>query len=195
MSHENNSQLIQQRYRSLLDRITQRKPQVQKFIDLLHNETTWLTSPASTKYHLNIEGGLLQHSVGVAETLLHIKDTLAPHISDESSIIVGLFHDVGKVGMPGKPYYIPEVKDGVATGKYSTNQELVSMGLALRSLYLVSQYVPLSDQEAQAIAYHDGMYVPEGRSVSHREEPLLLLLHWADMWTAKMIEEKMPKNK
>jgi len=34
------------------------------------------------------------------------------------------------------------------------------------------------------------MYVPEGRSVSHREEPLLLLLHWADMWTAKMIEEK-----
>ena len=121
MSHENNSQIIQQRYRSLLDRITQRKPQVQKFIDLLHNETTWLTSPASTKYHLNIEGGLLQHSVGVAETLLRIKDTLAPHISDESSIIVGLFHDGGKVGMPGKPYYIPEVKDGVATSKYSIN--------------------------------------------------------------------------
>ena len=158
MSHENNSKIIQQRYRSLLDRITQRKPQVQKFIDLLHNETTWLTSPASTKYHLNIEGGLLQHSVGVAETLLRIKDTLAPHISDESSIIVGLFHDVGKVGMPGKPYYIPEVKDGVATGKYSINQELVSMGLALRSLYLVSQYMPLNDEEAQAIAYHDGMY-------------------------------------
>jgi hypothetical protein len=35
----------------------------------------------------------------------------------------------------------------------------------------------LSDAEAQAIAYHDGMYVPEGRSVAHREEPLLLLLH------------------
>ncbi|HUV83844.1 MAG TPA: HD domain-containing protein [archaeon] len=195
MSHKNNSQLIQQRYRSLLDRITQRKPQVQKFVDLLHNETTWLTSPASTKYHLNIEGGLLLHSVGVAEILLRIKDTLAPHIRDESSIIVGLFHDVGKVGMPGKPYYIQEVKDGVVTGKYSINQDLVSMGLALRSLYLVSQYVSLSDEEAQAIAYHDGMYVPEGKSVSHREEPLLLLLHWADMWTAKMIEEKIPKNK
>ena len=35
--------------------------------------------------------------------------------------------------------------------------------------------------EAQAIAYHDGMYVPEGRSVAHKEEPL----HWADMWTAR----------
>jgi hypothetical protein len=60
------------------------------------------------------------------------------------------------------------------------------MGLSLRSLYLVSQYIPLSDEEAQAIAYHDGMYVPEGRSVAHKEEPLLL--HWADMWTASVRE-------
>jgi hypothetical protein len=38
------------------------------------------------------------------------------------------------------------------------------MGLSLRNLYLVSQYIPLSNSEAQAIAYHDGMYVPEGRT-------------------------------
>ena len=195
MSNKNNFQTVQQRYESLLSRVSEKNLPVQKFVNMLHNETTWLTSPASTRFHLNVEGGLIRHSVGVAETLLRIKDTLAPDLSDESCIIAGLFHDVGKVGMPGKPYYIPELKDGKATGKYSTNQELVSMGLALRSLYLVSQYVPLSDGEAQAIAYHDGMYVPEGRSVSHREEPLLLLLHWADMWTAKMIEEKMPTNK
>jgi hypothetical protein len=67
------------------------------------------------------------------------------------------------------------------------------MGLSLRSLYLVSQYIPLSDAEAQAIAYHDGMYVPEGRSVAHKEEPLLLLLHWADMWTCdKKLHHELP---
>ena len=190
MSTQNKTLAMQQRYESLLGKVTERKQAVQELVDMLHTETTWLTSPASTKYHLNIEGGLLQHSVGVAETLLRIKDTLASHISDESCVIVGLFHDVGKVGMPGKPYYIPEVKNGTATGKYFINTELVSMGQALRSLYLVSMYVPLSDEEAQAIAYHDGMYVPEGGSVSHREEPLLLLLHWADMWTAKVLEER-----
>jgi 23S rRNA maturation-related 3'-5' exoribonuclease YhaM len=122
MYHENNSQSIQQRYDCLQNRITERKPQAQKLLDVLHNETTWLTSPASTKYHLNIEGGLLQHSIGVAETLLRIKNTLAPYISDESCIIVGLFHDVGKVGMPGKPYYVPVLQDGVKTGKYSINR-------------------------------------------------------------------------
>ncbi len=62
------------------------------------------------------------------------------------------------------------------------------MGLSLRSPYLVSQYISLSDAEAQAIAYHDGMYVPEGRSVTHKEEPLLLLLHWGDMWKASVRE-------
>ncbi len=187
MSLENTT-TIQTRYESLLAKVTERKTEVQQLVNMLHNETTWLTTPASTRYHLNVEGGLLLHSVGVAETLLRIKDTLAPDISDESCVIVGLFHDLGKVGMPGKPYYLPEMKDGKPTGKYSTNTELVSMGQSLRSLYLTSRYLTLSDEEAQAIAYHDGMYVPEGRSVSHREEPLLLLLHWADMWTAKVLE-------
>jgi hypothetical protein len=36
---------------------------------------------------------------------------LAPGISEKSCVIVGLFHDIGKVGMPGKPYYLPEIKD------------------------------------------------------------------------------------
>ncbi len=60
----------------------------------------------------------------------------------------------------------------------------------LHSLYLVSQYIPLSDAGAQAIAYHDGMYVPEGHSVAQKEEPLLLLLQGGDMWTAKVREMK-----
>ena len=96
MYHKNNSPSIRQHYESLLGKVTERKHPVQELVDMLHTETTWLTSPASTKYHLNNEGGLLQHSVGVAETLLRIKATLAPKISDESCVIAGLFHDVAK---------------------------------------------------------------------------------------------------
>ena len=179
-----------EQYETLLAKIFVRTEAVNRFINMLHSETTWLTSPASTKYHLNIEGGLLKHSIGVAETLLQLRAALAPEISEESCVIVGLFHDIGKVGMPGKPYYLPEIKNGETTGAYTINPEIIAMGLSLRSLYLVSQYIPLSDEEAQAIAYHDGMYVPEGRSVAHKEEPLLLLLHWADMWTASVRERK-----
>ena len=36
--------------------------------------------------------------------------------------------------------------------------------IEVHSLYLVSQYIPFSDEEAQAIAYHDKIDVPEGRT-------------------------------
>ncbi len=64
---------MKERYNHLLSKITKREPNVDKFIEVLHTQTTWLTSPASTKYHLNREGGLLEHSIGVAETLLQLR--------------------------------------------------------------------------------------------------------------------------
>jgi len=184
---------LEERYSALKAKVVKRKASFDAFIKMLETETNWLTSPASTRFHLNVEKGLLKHSVGVAESLLKFRDFLAPEIPDESCVIIGLFHDVGKVGMPGKPLYIKndnewEVKKrGIA---YKTNPEVVQMGLAARSLYLVSKYVPLSDAEAQAILYHDGQYIDENRSVAHKEEPLTLLTHWADYWTAHIFEER-----
>ncbi|MFH0903955.1 MAG: hypothetical protein V1854_02035 [Methanobacteriota archaeon] len=37
---------------------------------------------------------------------------------------------------------MPEFKDGKHTGAYTINRDIVAMGLSLRSLYLVSQYIP-----------------------------------------------------
>jgi 23S rRNA maturation-related 3'-5' exoribonuclease YhaM len=51
---------MKERYDALLAKIHDRKDEVNRFINMLHSETTWLTSPASTKYHLNKEGGLLE---------------------------------------------------------------------------------------------------------------------------------------
>ncbi len=181
----------QLRYRELLGLITERKKAVGRFAKMLEKKTTWLTSPASTRYHLNIEGGLLVHSVNVTETLLRLRPVMAPGLSEESCALVGLFHDAGKVGMPGKPYYIPnpnEWEAGKLDKKYRINPDLVTMGIGARSLYLISKYVPLSDEESQAIAYHDGLFVPEGQSILHHEQPLTLLLHWADCWSASVIE-------
>ncbi|MGA2323284.1 MAG: HD domain-containing protein [Sedimentisphaerales bacterium] len=183
---------LEERYSVLKARVVKRKDSFDTFIKMLETETSWLTSPASTRFHLSEGKGLLCHSVGVAENLLKFRDFLVPQISDESCVIVGLFHDVGKVGVPGKPLYIKnenewEVKKrGIA---YKINPEVVQMGLAARSLYLISKYIPLSDAEAQAILYHDGQYVEDNKCVAHKEEPLTLLAHWADYWTAHIFEE------
>ena len=183
---------LSDRYNALKLKIMDRKEPFERFVAMLENETTWLTSPASTRFHLAEERGLLKHSVGVAETLLQFRGFLAPKISEESCVIVGLFHDVGKLGAPGKPYYLPNDNTWIVKNRgirYKTNPEVVTMGLAVRSLYLISQYISLSETEAQAIAYHDGQYIDDNKVVAHKEEPLTLLLHWADYWRAHIYEE------
>jgi len=188
---ENNK--IIERFNHLLGRLDGRKAQVTKFIKKLENETAYFTAPASTRFHLNRKGGLLEHSVGVTETLLQIKETLAPWISDESCIIVGLFHDLGKAGMPGKPLYLPNPDQWQAENrnrKYIVNPDLTTMDIAVRSLYLVAQNITLTEEEAQAIAYHDGQYLEGNKIVAHQEESLTLLLQYADNWTASVLEDE-----
>ncbi len=183
---------IRERYDVLRQKVVKRKKEFDSFINMLEKDSSWLTSPASTKFHLNKEGGLLEHSVGVAESLLKFRETLAPQISEDSCVIVGLLHDVGKIGMPGKPRYIKntdawQIKNRNMT--YNINPDEVYMNLATRSLYLIAKYIPLSDTEAQAILYHDGQYVEGNKEVAHHEMPLTLLVHFADLWTATVYEE------
>jgi hypothetical protein len=183
---------IKDRYELLKAKVGKRKTEFDLFVNMLEKESSWLTSPASTRFHLNKEGGLLEHSVGVTETLLKLRETLTPQLSEESCVIVGLFHDVGKIGMPGKPRYLKndnewEVKNRDMT--YKVNPKETYMNLAARSLYLIAKYIPLSDSEAQAILYHDGQYVEANKEVAHKETPLTLLVHFADCWTAHIYEE------
>ena len=173
------------RYNLLLCYCSTRKDQVQKFVDFLEKNTSWLTSPASTKYHLNEEQGLLKHSVGVTETLLKIRPLLAPELSEESCVIAGLFHDLGKIGTFEKPNYLEN--DGKIP--YKSNPDVVYIGLAQRSLWLTSQHIKLTEEEAQAILYHDGQYISANREVAHRECRLTLLLTFADTWTCAAYEE------
>lgn len=45
-------------------------------------------------------------------TLYNLPTLLAPDISDESTMIAALFHDLGKVGYPGKPHYLLRPGEG-----------------------------------------------------------------------------------
>ena len=182
---------LEEEYNQLKAKVVERKKDFDEFINFLENKTTWLTAPASVRYHLSEEKGLLMHSVGVTKTLLKLRELLAPELSEESCVIVALFHDVGKIGMPDAPRYLKKGE------KFVYNKNQVEMQIANRSLYLVSKYIPLSDEEAQAILYHDGQYIAENRFIAHKECPLTLLLTFADTWTCAVYEEgrKIKENK
>jgi hypothetical protein len=187
---------VSRRYEALKQKVAVRHTEFRRFIGFLEGETSWLTSPASTRYHMNVEGGLLMHSVGVAETALRLRYLLAPDMSEESVVITALFHDVGKVGHPGKPCYLPndnlwEVRNRGRT--YKVNPEIIAMNSAVRGLCLVSRFIPLTEEEAQAIVAHDGLYPVYGGVANleyHQAEcRLLMIIQFADKWTAAVEEE------
>ena len=130
------------KYNALFEKLANRKEQIMKFKSFLEIETCWLTSPASTRFHLNIEHGLLLHSVSVTYNALKIKNWLAPDISDESIVIAALFHDLGKIGLPGKPYYLPNdnkweiEKRGIT---YKINPDIITMNIAIRIIPIIGQ--------------------------------------------------------
>ena len=177
-----------QRYDALKAKVIIRQDAFTRLMKFVETETSYMVTPASTKYHLCREQGLLEHSVNVAETMLKMKSVLAPNISDESCVIVALLHDLGKAGVPGKPQYLPN--NPIARYPYSFNRDLTYLSVPLRSLYLALPFLPLSEEETQAIAYHDGQYVDDNRSVATRECPLTLLLQYADNWSGFVIERE-----
>lgn len=184
------------RYHEIKALVTQRKEPFDRLMTFMETETDWLTAPASTKYHLCRESGLLEHSCNVVQTLLKIKATLLPEIDDESCVLVALLHDLGKAGMPGKPQYLVnepterQKKYGYkATFPYRFNNDMTYLSVPVRSVYLAMQYLPLSEEEVQAIIYHDGQYVDDNKSVATNEEPLTLLLQYADNWSGFVLEK------
>jgi len=165
---------VDELYGQLKAAVVKRKTEFDHFIDFLENRTSWLTAPADTEGALACEKGLLIRSVAVTKQLLRIKDTIMPQLDEESAIIIGLFHDVGKVGVEGKPYFLVEehlassssalglsfssrisTPGAASSSSYSINPKLVGMDVGVRSLYLVSQYMLVSEDEAQAISYAD----------------------------------------
>jgi len=188
---------LRKRYDELKTKVKRRAVEFNELMDYVETETEWLTAPASTRFHLCRENGLLEHSVNVSEILLKIKDTLYPLIEDESCIIVALLHDLGKVGMPKEPLYIKnkptenQRRAGYGpTFPYSYNNGLTYLSVPIRSLYHILPFLELSEEETQAIAYHDGQYVDDNRSAAKNELPLTLLLQYADNWCGFVVEDR-----
>lgn len=169
------------------------------FLNLMKNieeNTDFLNAPASTKYHLAKKNGLLEHSVSVTSTLIKIKKVLAPEISTESCVIVGLLHDLGKAGTENGLLYIEneptdrQKKYGYkANIPYSYNSELLWAQHEIRSLFLISKYgFELTEDEFYAIAYHNEPW--NKQESSFRKNKLMTLLQNADYYSALYLEDQ-----
>lgn len=134
-----------------------RRNGIKDLIDYL-SRSDFFKAPASTKFHMACEGGLVYHSLSVFDSLKNLCEmkNINTNYSMETIAIVSLFHDICKVN-----YYIEDsknVKDPI-TGvwekvPYYTIKDTFPFGHGEKSVFLVSKYIELTDYEALAIRWH-----------------------------------------
>ena len=188
---------MREKFNALFEEI--KRPGKDDLLNYMSNNG-YFTAPASSAQskHGALKGGLLIHSLNVADIMLSLRDILAPKISCESCIIVGLTHDIGKIAYYGKDLYVPNIiqskkkDEGMVQSSakpFENNKDRLEISHEYISLHIVSKFIPLLEEEVQAILFHNGQYVPNGRDIKNREHPLTLLLHWADYWEAFVVSK------
>lgn len=158
--------------------------------------TDMYIAPASSKYHLSCNGGLLQHSLNVygvlKDMLLYnyntgmyiysINGVSVDYITEEGLIIISLLHDLCKTNI-----YIK------SEDKYHIRDSM-PIGHGEKSVIMISKYMDLTEKEILAIRWHMGYTEP----INHwkyidkaiEQYPIVLALHYADQIASKFMEEK-----
>lgn len=148
------------------------------------------SAPASTKYHGAAAGQLAVHSLNVFNAAIDIAvawcGDLWLEANIDSIIICALLHDLGKAGQFNKPLYIPNDIDT----PFKYNKDLLTLDHEVTSVIEVQKYITLTEEEQQAIAWHNGLYGIFADRIKGKETPLYMLIHFADMWASRVMESK-----
>lgn len=166
----------------------------------------FFSSPCSAAHHLAKPGGLAEHSYNVfcimsnLSYMLHKSNIPAGEI-DDTIAITAILHDLGKMGQFNKPGYVPNMLKGRATKAnpdpqpyqsdkkpYVVNPDLLYVDHEVRSITIASKFIDLTEEEQQAILWHNGLYGSFKYEIQGKETPLYMLLHFADMWASRVIE-------
>ncbi|MBR2474613.1 MAG: HD domain-containing protein [Clostridia bacterium] len=166
---------------------------------LLSSSCDFFSAPASTKYHLAFEGGLVRHSLNVYRCLKdylsreRVKNEYGLEYSEESVAIVALLHDLCKTNFYKIGFRNVKDDNGIwqRVPTYEINDTL-PYGHGEKSVYIISGYMKLTREEAFAIRYHMGFSNGDDeRNVGKAFEmfPLAVALSFADMEATFFMEK------
>lgn len=163
-------------------------------------KSDFYTAPASARFHLAREGGLLEHSINVYNSLMRKKhsegslwhDVLAD-VPDESIAITALLHDICKTY-----YYSVEMRnkkvgsEWIQVPSYRV-EDKIPYGHGEKSVMMIEEYMKLKPMERYAIRWHMGPYSGEQDwntlGAAMEKYPLVIALFEADMEASHIIEK------
>lgn len=176
--------------------------------DLLNGleEMGFFTAPASSNHHLNVEGGLVQHSLNTCRAALMVWEGMAAlepglknEVARESVILASLLHDVCKSDI----YFRSVKKRKTVLGTweesegYKVSYKNFPMGHGEKSvILLLCNGIALTDDEMLAIRWHMGAWGLNMNSyedqrcfdASQKLYPLVPIIQAADKLAANIME-------
>ena len=171
-------------------------------------KSDFYTAPASTKYHLSCEGGLLQHSINVLDALrtvltptdhgtweYRVAGNTVAEVPDESLIMTALLHDLCKAN-----FYATSLRNAKneQTGKwekvpYYTVNDRMPLGHGPKSAMLAKNFTTLTNTEMYCIWWHMGFTMDDSKTdLTNALDlyPIIWAVHTADMMASHMMEGK-----
>lgn len=190
-----NCQSLKEEFVRLL--MSTERPGIDKMLNYLETKTDFFTAPASSKFHNNVEGGLLDHSLNVYhnfKNLLTMKDI---HMDEDSIIISALLHDICKCN-----YYVKETRNKKVDGKWtqyetwtSVKEVQVPFPHSYRSIKLIKPNIQLKLLEELCIFYHMGPFGGEDfeyrnlMKQANEQYPQTVLFYIADLISSYLDED------
>lgn len=160
-------------------------------------KSDFFTAPASTRFHLAYQGGLVEHSLNVAKLMLRYTDEPV-----ESLALCGLLHDICKAN-----FYKVSTRNvkNEATGQWEKQpfyrvDDSFPYGHGEKSVYLIQTFFQLTTPEAMAIRWHMGGFDDAVRggsfsiAAAYDQFPLAVKLHLCDMEASYLVETRASKE-
>lgn len=192
---------LQKQKQNFIDLLTEtNRPGMDKLLAWLQT-TDFFEAPASTRFHLNYEGGLLEHSLNVYYVLEQLsylryspKTPTDFTIPKDTIIITALLHDICKANT---------YKKGQRWRKDANNRweqydvyefkEDEPLGHGEKSIYLLQRAgLQLTEKEVYMIRWHMGGFEAQGNqmtlSAAMAKCPEIALIHSADIIASSIIE-------
>ena len=151
-------------------------------------KTDFYTAPASTRFHGDYDGGLLEHSMKVYEILCNkVKSSpIEINVSEDSLKIIALLHDICKVNYYKVDFRNVKNEAGVwEKVPYYTVDDTIPYGHGEKSVMMLTEYIKLTNEEKYSIRWHMGYTEPKENysaiGSSYTKYPIALLTHEADL--------------
>lgn len=171
-----------------------------KFLEfLMSDKSDFFVAPASTRFHGNYAGGLVDHSLHVYECLCdylqreRTKTYYHMSYSEDSIATVALLHDVCKINVYKSSFRNKKIDGQWQQVPYYEFEDKIPFGHGEKSVYMLTPYMRLTREEAFAIRYHMGFSgndLPNSVGYSFEHFPLAFALSTADMEATYYLDRK-----